>query len=136
MAGKNTAVYGIFGDQSDVIYDIDNIIEASFRERGYLGVAAEQTLGIEFGSRKAHQGARRRRCWRGGRGGVIGGLLGFFVGLGTLAIPGLAPVLAAGPILATLAGVGAAGAARRSDELFWWVLGMPDTEAKPILRAA
>ncbi len=43
-------------------------------------------------------------------GGVIGGTLGILVGLGTLAIPGLGPLLAAGPIVAGLAGVGAGGA--------------------------
>ncbi|MEP7190838.1 MAG: general stress protein, partial [Roseiflexaceae bacterium] len=40
-------------------------------------------------------------------GGVLGGVLGLLVGVGALAIPGIGPVLAAGPLAAAL---GAAGA--------------------------
>lgn len=43
-------------------------------------------------------------------GGVIGGTLGALAGVGALAIPGLGPFIAAGPIMAGLAGVGAGGA--------------------------
>lgn len=43
-------------------------------------------------------------------GGVFGGLAGLLVGLGTLAIPGVGPVLAAGPLLGALGGA-AIGAA-------------------------
>ena len=45
-----------------------------------------------------------------GAGGVLGGTLGLLVGIGALAIPGLGPFIAAGPLLAALSGV-AAGAA-------------------------
>jgi hypothetical protein len=41
---------------------------------------------------------------------VIGGVLGWLVGIGALAIPGLGPLIAAGPIVAALAGLGAVGA--------------------------
>ena len=47
----------------------------------------------------------------GGIGAVIGGIGGLLVGLGALAIPGIGPVLAAGPLIATLAGAGAGAAA-------------------------
>jgi hypothetical protein len=43
-------------------------------------------------------------------GGAIGGTLGLLTGIGALAIPGLGPFIAAGPIMATLAGLGAGGA--------------------------
>ena len=43
-------------------------------------------------------------------GAIIGGGLGWLVGIGALAIPGLGPFIAAGPIMAALAGVGAGGA--------------------------
>lgn len=43
-------------------------------------------------------------------GAVIGGTLGWLVGIGALAIPGLGPFIAAGPIMGLLAGVGAGGA--------------------------
>jgi hypothetical protein len=43
-------------------------------------------------------------------GGVIGGSLGLLAGIGALAIPGVGPLIAAGPIMATLAGLGVGGA--------------------------
>ncbi|WP_238655177.1 general stress protein [Paenibacillus piscarius] len=46
-------------------------------------------------------------------GGVVGGVTGLLAGIGALAIPGIGPILAAGPIAATLTGaaigVGAGG---------------------------
>lgn len=41
---------------------------------------------------------------------VIGGVLGWLVGIGALAIPGVGPFIAAGPIVAALAGVSVGGA--------------------------
>lgn len=43
-------------------------------------------------------------------GAVIGGTLGWLAGIGAIAIPGIGPLIAAGPIVAALAGVGAGGA--------------------------
>jgi hypothetical protein len=43
-------------------------------------------------------------------GGTIGGTLGLLAGIGALAIPGLGPFIAAGPIMGALAGVGVGGA--------------------------
>src|SRR5207245_7303220 len=43
-------------------------------------------------------------------GGAIGGTLGLLAGIGALAIPGLGPFIAAGPIMGALAGLGAGGA--------------------------
>jgi hypothetical protein len=43
-------------------------------------------------------------------GGVTAGVLGWLVGIGTLAIPGVGPFIAAGPIMAALGGVAAGGA--------------------------
>jgi hypothetical protein len=46
-----------------------------------------------------------------GTGAVIGGALGWLTGIGLLAIPGIGPFIAAGPIMAALAGAGAGGIA-------------------------
>jgi hypothetical protein len=43
-------------------------------------------------------------------GGVTAGVLGWLVGIGSLAIPGVGPLIAAGPIRAALGGVAAGGA--------------------------
>ncbi|MEX1230062.1 MAG: hypothetical protein WEB58_07470 [Planctomycetaceae bacterium] len=44
-----------------------------------------------------------------GTGAVIGGALGWLAGIGALAIPGLGPFIAAGPIMAALSGAAAGG---------------------------
>lgn len=46
-----------------------------------------------------------------GTGAVLGGALGWLAGIGALAIPGMGPLIAAGPILGLLAGVASGGAA-------------------------
>ena len=43
-------------------------------------------------------------------GALAGGALGWLAGIGALAIPGLGPFIAAGPIMAALAGAGVGGA--------------------------
>ena len=43
-------------------------------------------------------------------GGVMAGVFGWLVGIGTVAIPGVGPLIAAGPILAALSGAAAGGA--------------------------
>lgn len=64
-----------------------------------------------------------------GAGGVVGGTLGLLAGIGALAIPGVGPLIAAGPILATLSGV-AAGAAVGGVAGGLIGLGVPEFEAK------
>jgi len=45
-----------------------------------------------------------------GGGAVLGGALGWIAGIGALAIPGIGPFIAAGPILAALSGAAIGGA--------------------------
>jgi hypothetical protein len=62
-------------------------------------------------------------------GGLLGGVTGWLVGIGTLAIPGLGPFVAAGPILAALSGA-AAGAAVGGLTGALIGMGIPELEAK------
>ncbi|HEX2734588.1 MAG TPA: DUF3341 domain-containing protein [Polyangiaceae bacterium] len=62
-------------------------------------------------------------------GGVIGGAVGLLAGLGALAIPGLGPLVAAGPLMAALSGA-AAGATVGGVGGALVGLGMPEIEAK------
>jgi hypothetical protein len=64
-----------------------------------------------------------------GTGGVIGGTLGLLTGIGALAIPGLGPFIAAGPLMAALSGA-AAGAAVGGIAGALVGLGIPEIEAK------
>ncbi len=58
----------------------------------------------------ARPGAHEGAAVGTGVGAGLGAVGGFLLGLGALAIPGIGPVLAAGPILGTLAGLGVGGA--------------------------
>jgi hypothetical protein len=62
-------------------------------------------------------------------GGVIGGALGWIAGIGALAIPGVGPFIAAGPIMAALSGL-AVGAAVGGITGGLIGLGIPEIEAK------
>ncbi|MFT3867503.1 MAG: hypothetical protein QM715_03285 [Nibricoccus sp.] len=62
-------------------------------------------------------------------GGVIGGALGWIAGIGALAIPGVGPFIAAGPVMAALSGV-AAGATVGGIAGGLIGLGIPEIEAK------
>lgn len=62
-------------------------------------------------------------------GGVVGGTLGLLAGIGALAIPGLGPFIAAGPLMAALSGA-AAGAAVGGVAGALIGLGIPEIEAK------
>lgn len=62
-------------------------------------------------------------------GGVVGGTLGLLAGIGALAIPGVGPLIAAGPIMAALSGV-AAGAIVGGLSGALIGLGIPEIEAK------
>jgi hypothetical protein len=62
-------------------------------------------------------------------GGVVGGALGWLVGIGALAIPGVGPFIAAGPILAALSGA-AVGATVGGIAGGLIGLGIPELEAK------
>jgi hypothetical protein len=64
-----------------------------------------------------------------GSGAVLGGALGWLVGIGALAIPGLGPFIAAGPIMAALAGAGVGGVVGGVTGALVG-LGIPEYEAK------
>lgn len=64
-----------------------------------------------------------------GVGGVVGGTLGLLAGIGLLAIPGVGPFIAAGPIMASLSGI-AVGAAVGSIAGALVGMGIPEIEAK------
>ncbi len=62
-------------------------------------------------------------------GGVVGGALGWIAGIGALAIPGVGPFIAAGPVIAALSGV-AVGATVGGIAGALVGLGIPEIEAR------
>ena len=109
MAGKNTAVFGIYPNRTSVENAVDALKAAEFRNSDISVLFPENAGTKDFAhekSTKAPEGATTGA----GTGAVLGGGLGWLVGIGALAIPGLGPFIAAGPIVAALAGAGAGGA--------------------------
>lgn len=64
-----------------------------------------------------------------GAGGLVGGTLGLLAGIGALLIPGIGPIIAAGPLVAVLTGA-AAGATVGGVTGALIGLGIPEIEAK------
>jgi hypothetical protein len=123
-----TAVYGIFVTPSHLEAAVDALISAGLSCNGLsllmsdkagwhdftCGSAAKQTSSVAAGAEV---------------GGVMGGLVGLLVGLGALAIPGVGPLVAAGPIMASLAGLSVGGAIGGLVSALV-DLGLPEYEAK------
>ena len=109
MSQKNRSVFGIYGSAEQVERAVNALIEDGFGSQDVSVLMPDQRSTREFAHHKdtkAPEGVTAGAT----AGGVVGGTLGVLVGLGTLAIPGLGPLLAAGPIVAGLAGLGAGGA--------------------------
>jgi uncharacterized membrane protein len=64
-----------------------------------------------------------------GTGGLVGGVFGLLAGIGAIAIPGVGPLIAAGPIMATLSGA-AVGATVGGIAGALVGMGIPEYEAK------
>jgi hypothetical protein len=105
MAGKNTAVFGIYPTYSDVEEGVDALKEAGFRNTD-ISVLFPENVGSKDFAHKKNTKAPEGATAGAGTGVVLGGALGWLAGIGALAIPGLGPFIAAGPIMAALAGAG------------------------------
>ena len=109
MDNKNTAVYGIYPNVARAEHAVDQLISAGFTSSAVSVLMADNESTRQFAHEKATK-APEGTATGATAGGVVGGTLGLLAGLGALAIPGVGPLIAAGPIMATLAGVGVGGA--------------------------
>src|SRR5215475_85152 len=128
MAGKNTSAFGIYPNRAALEMGIQGLKDANFRHED-ISVLLPENVGTKDFAHKKDTKAPEGATTGGVAGGVIGGTLGLLAGIGALAIPGLGPFIAAGPIMAALAGVGAGGAV---GGLIGALVGMgiPEYEAK------
>ena len=108
MAGKNTAVFGIYKTRGQAEMAVDRILAAGFSNNDISVLLPDTSSTKEFAhekNTKAPEGATTGVA----AGGAVGGTLGLLAGIGALAIPGVGPLIAAGPIMGALAGVGVGG---------------------------
>jgi len=108
MAGKNTAVFGIYQDRVAVEEAVEQFRLAGFRATD-LSVLFPENRGTKDLAHEKNTKAPEGAATGGLAGGITGGVLGWLTGVGALAIPGLGPFIAAGPIIAAMAGAGAGG---------------------------
>jgi hypothetical protein len=105
---KNTAVFGIYGSPRLAEEAVNKLIAAGFSNDDVSVLLPDEQSSKNFAhekNTKAPEGTTTGVT----TGGVIGGALGLLAGIGALAIPGAGPFIAAGPIMAALAGVGVGG---------------------------
>src|SRR5450432_1654898 len=110
MSSKKVGVFGIYSTSTAVEDATDSLVKAGFPSSD-ISVLLPESLGgpKDMGTEKATK-APEGAATGVTAGGVIGGTLGVLAGIGMLAIPGLGPFIAAGPIMAGLAGLGVGGA--------------------------
>jgi len=128
MAGKNTAVFGIYPSYASVENGVDSLKAAGFRSTDISVLFPENVGSKDFAHEKGTK-APEGAATGAGSGAVVGGALGWLVGIGALAIPGLGPFIAAGPIMAALAGAGAGGVLGGTAGALIG-MGIPEYEAK------
>jgi hypothetical protein len=110
MERKNTAVFGIYATAGTAESGVDHLISLGFANQSISVLLPDDETTRAFAHEKNTK-APEGTTTGGVAGGVIGGTLGLLAGIGMLAIPGVGPLIAAGPIVAALAGVGAGGVA-------------------------
>ena len=108
MSGKNTAVFGIYPSRLAVEESVEHLRSAGFRNTD-ISVLFPDNLGTKDFAHEKNTKAPEGSTTGVVAGGIAGGVLGWLTGIGVLAIPGLGPFIAAGPIVAALAGAGAVG---------------------------
>lgn len=124
---KNTAIFGIYPTRVTAEHAVDELIGEGFHNDDVSILFSSSsksrhlTIVNSADADVGHTGALP--------GATIGGVLGLLVGIGSLAIPGVGLLIAAGPIMTMLAGAGVGGALGGLTGALIG-LGIPEFEAK------
>jgi hypothetical protein len=106
---KNFSVFGIYPTRTSAENAIMAFQNAGFRATD-VSVLMPENLGNKDLAHEKNTKSPEGATTGAVSGAVLGGALGWLVGIGAIAIPGIGPFIAAGPIMAALAGMGAGGA--------------------------
>jgi hypothetical protein len=126
MAKK--AVIGLVDNYQQAEATLASLRAAGFRDED-ISVLFPDKQGTRDFAHEQHTKAPEGAAAGAGAGGAVGGTIGLLAGIGVLAIPGLGPFIAAGPLLAALSGA-AAGATVGGITGALVGLGIPEIEAK------
>jgi hypothetical protein len=125
---KKTAVFGIYTNRDTVERAAETIVKSGFSASDISVLLPENLGSKQIGTEKATK-APEGAATGATSGAVLGGALGLLAGIGALAIPGVGPFIAAGPIMAALAGMGVGGTIGGITGALVG-LGIPEYEAK------
>ncbi len=109
MTEKKTAVFGLYSSVERAERAVDELVSAGFSNDDVSVLMADNQGSKDFAHEKQTK-APEGTTTGVAAGGTIGGTLGLLAGIGALAIPGVGPFIAAGPIMGALAGLGVGGA--------------------------
>jgi hypothetical protein len=109
MDTKNIAVFGMYASPALAENAVDYLLDKGFSNPAISVLLPDDESTRAFAHEK-HTKAPEGTAAGVTAGGIIGGSLGLLAGIGALAIPGVGPLIAAGPIMGALAGLGVGGA--------------------------
>lgn len=124
----NTSVFCIAATESQA-QGITNTLHKNGFSNDDISVLFSDRSGTRDFAHEQHTKAPEGAVTGASTGGALGGALGWVIGIGALAIPGVGPFIAAGPIMALLAGA-AVGAAVGGITGALIGMGIPEIEAK------
>lgn len=125
---KKISVFGIYPSVGQAERAVDALVHDGFTTAD-VSVLMADTQGTKDFAHEKHTKAPEGATTGVAAGGTIGGTLGLLAGIGALAIPGVGPLIAAGPIMGALAGAGVGGAVGGVVGALVG-LGIPEYEAK------
>lgn len=123
-----TSVFCLSSSEPQAVTIVRKIKAAGFADSD-ISVLFPDKSGTRDFAHEQHTKAPEGALAGVGTGGAVGAVVGLLAGIGTLAIPGLGPFVAAGPIMSTLSGA-AVGAAVGGLAGGLIGMGLPELEAK------
>ncbi len=100
-----TSVFGVYASLENAENGIERLVCAGFLNED-ISALLQDNAGIKNLTHEKHSKAPEGAATGVLAGGVIGGALGLLAHIGVLAIPGFGPLVAVGPIIAALTGIG------------------------------
>lgn len=99
---------GYYDTEQEAVTAIENLKRQGYRSED-ISVISKSRSDVNTISNETGAEVVEGAVTGGAAGGVLGGIGGVLLGLGALAIPGVGPIVAAGPIATGLVGVAAGG---------------------------
>ena len=109
MSNKNIAVFGIYPTVDSVQGAVTVLRLRGFRSTDISVLVPENEGSKDLATEKSTK-APEGAVAGAGSGALLGATLGWLVSIGAVSVPGLGAFIAAGPIIATLAGAGVGAA--------------------------